>query len=80
MQQSVTELRYFLFSQQLADGLRTTAAIVLPAFILNQAGLLAIGMTISLGALAASITDAPGPIINRRNGMLIAAFFAFVTG
>ena len=79
MQQSVTEIRYFLFSQQLADGLRTTAAIVLPAVVLNNAGLLSTGMTISLGALAASVTDAPGPIINRRNGMLIAAFVACLT-
>lgn len=54
MQRPVTELRYFLFSQQLADGVRTTAAIVLPAVLLNNFGLLAAGMTVSTGALAAS--------------------------
>jgi len=75
--QQAKELRAFLFSQQLADGLRITAAILLPAFLLYQFGLLATGMTISLGAMCVSLTDAPGPIIHRRNGMLITAFTAF---
>lgn len=76
--QQAKELRYFLFSQQLADGVRITAAIVLPAFALYQFGLLAIGFSISLGAMCISLTDAPGPIINRRNGMLITACIAFI--
>lgn len=76
--QSAKELRYFLFSQQLTDGVRTTAAVVLPAFILYQAGLIAIGFVISLGAMSVSLTDAPGPVLHRRNGMFITTGLVFV--
>src|SRR6476646_205618 len=75
---STKELRYFLFSQQLADGVRTTAGILLPAFILNQFGLLSIGFAISLGAMCVSIPDAPGPIVHRKNSMLIATALTFL--
>lgn len=76
--QSAKELRSFFFSQQAADGARITAAVLLPAFLLYQAGLLAIGFAISLGAMCVSMTDAPGPIRHRRNGMLAAAGVVFL--
>ncbi|MGV3657430.1 MAG: FUSC family membrane protein, partial [Chitinophagaceae bacterium] len=45
---------------------------------------LPIGMTVSLGALCISITDAPGPIVHKRNSMLAGLVFvfasAFITG
>lgn len=76
--QPVKELRSFFFSQQFADGLRITAAILLPAAVLFQFGLVAIGFAISLGAMCVSMTDAPGPVLHRRNGMLAAACLIFV--
>ena len=77
MQQPAKEFRYFLFSQQLADGVRITTAIVLPGFTGYQYGFFATGLAVSLGALCVAITDAPGPIIHRRNGMLITAALLF---
>lgn len=78
MKEQVKEIRYFLFSQQLADGVRTTAAILLPAVFSFQVNLFPIGFTIAMGALCVSIADAPGPIINRRNGMLYCAILLFI--
>lgn len=74
----VKEVRYFFYSQAFADGLRATAAIVAPALIGSYIGRFSDGLTIALGAMCVSLTDAPGPILNKRNGMLIAAAIAFV--
>ncbi|MEO6719472.1 MAG: FUSC family membrane protein, partial [Ferruginibacter sp.] len=70
-------LRYFLFSQYFADGLRITLEIVLPVIICAQFGKIEIGYTIALGALCVSIADAPGPVEHRRNGMMACAGFIF---
>ncbi|MDQ6888805.1 MAG: FUSC family protein [Bacteroidota bacterium] len=71
-------IRYFLFSQYLADGVRIALEIVLPAIICAQFGKLGTGITISLGALGVSISDAPGPVEHKRNGMLYCNIFIFV--
>ncbi|RYY38956.1 MAG: hypothetical protein EOO08_12820 [Chitinophagaceae bacterium] len=72
------EIRYFLYSQAFADGLRTTVAILVPALAGFYLGAIELGMTLSLGALCVSLTDAPGPITNKRNGMLFAALALFL--
>ncbi len=72
------KLRYFLFSQYLADGVRVTLEILLPAVIFERFGMLSTGITISLGALCISIADAPGPVEHKRNGMLYCNLFIFV--
>ena len=72
------EVRYFLYSQAFADGLRTTLAILLPAMAGFYGGQFKLGMTLSLGALAVSLTDAPGPLTNKRNGMLLATLAVFL--
>ncbi len=61
----------FLLSTYFADGLRITFGIILPSLILAQFGLLKLGMTLSLGALCVSVVDSPGPIVHRRNAMII---------
>lgn len=61
----------FLLSTYFADGLRITVGVLLPSLILAQFGLLRYGMTLSLGALCVSVVDTPGPIVHRRNAMLI---------
>lgn len=61
----------FLLSTYFADGLRITIGVLLPSLILAQFGLLKYGMTLSLGALCVSVVDTPGPIVHRRNAMLI---------
>ena len=72
------EIKHFLFSQYLADGLRITLEIILPAVICAQFGRLDLGITISLGALCVSISDAPGPVKHKRNGMLYCNIFIFL--
>ncbi|MEO6733133.1 MAG: FUSC family membrane protein [Ferruginibacter sp.] len=77
MTEKTQHIRYFLFSQFLADGVRITLEIILPALILSQFGRLDIGLLLSTGALCASISDAPGPLEHKRNGMLYCNAFVF---
>lgn len=66
----IKEYKSFINSHYLSDGVRITAGIVLPAVILNHFNLLAVGIVVSLGAMSVSITDTPGPIHHRKNGMI----------
>lgn len=72
------KLRYFLFSQHFADGVRTTLEIVIPALILANFGYLEAGFNMALGALCISICDGPGPVEHKKNGMLYGNLFVFV--
>jgi uncharacterized membrane protein (TIGR01666 family) len=72
------EIQYFLYGQAFADGFRTTLAILLPALIGSFTNHFELGITISTGALCVSLTDAPGPFIHKRNGMLICNAFVFL--
>ncbi len=78
MYKNTQHIKNFLFSQYLADGVRTTIEIVLPAIVYAQFGKLETGITISLGALCVSISDAPGPVKHKRNGMLYCNIFIFL--
>ncbi|KAA9039377.1 hypothetical protein FW778_11145 [Ginsengibacter hankyongi] len=77
MLQKTQYIKNFLFSQHLADGIRITLEIILPAIVCAQFGKLETGITISLGALCVSISDAPGPVKHKRNGMLYCNIFIF---
>ena len=72
-------LQYFFFGQSFSDGVRTTLAILLPAVLLAQLGHFAEGLTISTGAVCVSVTDTPGPVGHRRNGLLAALGLVFLT-
>ena len=72
------DIRYFLFSQYLSDGLRVTLEILLPAVIFAQFEMVSTGILISMGALCVSIADAPGPVEHKRNGMLYCNLFIFL--
>ena len=78
MREQAKEASLFFFSQSLADGLRITIAVLLPALASFYLDLFELGMTISLGALCVSLVDAPGPIIHRRNTMLFCLLFIFI--
>jgi len=65
------EVKNFVFSPYFGDGLRITFGVVFPSLVLAQFDLLKIGITVSLGALCASIVDSPGPITHRRNAMFL---------
>ncbi len=78
MTPSTTPLRYFLFSQYFADGIRITLEVVLPAFICASVGLPGLGLTISTGAFCASICDAPGSLGTKRKALLYGIRFIFL--
>lgn len=60
----------FLSGRHFNEALRATIGIVLPSFLLSYSGNLSIGIVMSAGALGVSITDVPGPVKYRVNGML----------
>jgi uncharacterized membrane protein YccC len=66
------EIRKFTTSQYWYTGLRITAGVMLPTLVLERYGWLTEGMPFLWGALFVAITDAPGPIHHRRNGLLAA--------
>ena len=68
----------FLLSTYFADGLRITFGVLCPSLILAQLGLLNLGMTLSLGALCVSVVDTPGPIVHRRNAMMVTTGLIFI--
>lgn len=73
----IIEYRRFIYSHYLADGVRITAGILLPTLVLNFYGYLDTGTFLSLGALCTTITDNPGPIHHRRNGLLACCGIIF---
>jgi uncharacterized membrane protein (TIGR01666 family) len=78
MQGQAKEIQYFFFSQAFADGFRATLAILFPALMGYYFNQFEIGLTVSLGAMCVSLSDSPGPILHRRNGMIICSFFVFL--
>ncbi len=78
MQEQTKEIQYFFYSQAFADGFRGTLAILLPALIGYYFNQFEIGTAISLGAMCVRLSDSPGPILHRRNGMIICCFFVFM--
>ncbi|HVK97383.1 MAG TPA: FUSC family membrane protein, partial [Flavisolibacter sp.] len=72
------EVQYFFYSQPFADGIRATLAILLPVFAGIYFNQLELAVTVSLGAMCVSLTDAPGPYIHKRNGMLSCAIIIFL--
>ena len=71
-------IQYFLFSQYLADGIRVTLEIILPAVIFSQFGRMDLGLIMSTGAFCVSMADGPGPVEHKRNGMLYCILFTFL--
>lgn len=78
MQKQAREVHNFFYSQAFADGFRAAFAILIPALLGYHLNFFDIGLTVSLGAMCVSLTDAPGPVIHKRNGMLICAAFIFI--
>lgn len=78
MNKPARQVSYFLSSQYFSDGLRITLSILLPSLLLAQFGQLQTGLAMSLGALNVSISDAPGPVMHRRNSMLVSALLGFL--
>lgn len=73
----INEFRKFITGQYLTKGIRITAGAILPALVLYHYDLLTAGIAMPLGALMVSLTDSPGPIHHRRNGMLVSNILNF---
>ena len=84
MNKPTRQVGYFLSGQSFSNGLRVTLSILMPALMLAQVGQFPAGLAMSLGALSVSISDAPGPLQHRRNGMLatvlLGAGVTLITG
>ncbi len=78
MNKNIREAQYFFYSQAFADGLRTATAILFPALLGSYFGFFSAGLALSLGAMCVSLTDAPGPLLHKRNGMLFCIGFAVI--
>jgi uncharacterized membrane protein (TIGR01666 family) len=78
MNRQTREIQSFFYSQYFSDGLRITFGVLLPSLVLAQVHLLEMGLTLSLGALCVSGADNPGPVMHKRNGMLICSVLMFV--
>jgi uncharacterized membrane protein (TIGR01666 family) len=77
MRHQTSAIPYFFFSQALADGLRITFSILAPVLFFRHIGQFETGLAISFGAVCVNITDNPGPMHHKRNGLLIASLFVF---
>lgn len=73
------QIRYFLFSQYVSDGVRITLEIIIPTLVFAYLGDLETGLALSLGALCVSISDGPGPVVHKKNGMLYCNLFVFIS-
>lgn len=73
------QIRYFLFSQYFSDGVRITLEIIIPTLVFSYLGQLETGLALSLGALCVSISDGPGPVAHKRNGMFFCNVFIFIS-
>lgn len=74
------EIKGFFYSQYFSDGLRTCAGILIPALLFNYLNQFNLGITLALGALCVSVVDTPGPVVYKRNAMLVTVFCVFVVG
>lgn len=73
------EVQKFTSSQYWNTGVRITAGVMLPTFLMVKNDWLNLGMPFLWGALFVSLTDSPGPIHHRRNGMIAAILLNTIT-
>lgn len=74
----IKEYRSFISSHYFNEGVRVTSGILIPSLVMGHFDRIETGIAISLGALAVSIADNPGPIHHRRNGMIVSGAIAFL--
>lgn len=73
------EYKKFVTSYHFAYAFRVTVGIILPAVVLSYFDQFAAGLVASLGAMAVSTADIPGPAPTRFNTMLATTFLNFGT-
>ena len=66
------EVQKFTSSQYWHSGWKITAGVMLPLFVFIIFGWVTVAVPFLWGALFVSLTDTPGPVHHRRNGMIAA--------
>lgn len=66
------EVQKFVSSQYWHSGFRITAGVMVPLIVFILSGRMEISVPFLWGALFVSLTDTPGPVQHRRNGMIAA--------
>ncbi|NSL85488.1 FUSC family protein [Chitinophaga solisilvae] len=78
-EQRINDIKSFLYSYHFSNGLRTTISVVVPSLIFAWFGQLGLGIAMSMGALCTALSDVPGTIIHKRNGLIISTILIFIT-
>jgi uncharacterized membrane protein (TIGR01666 family) len=78
MKLHLRHIKSFFYSQYFSDGLRITIGVLLPSLLLSQFNRFDDGISMSLGALAVSVVDTPGPLSLKRNAMAICNVCVFI--
>ncbi len=73
------EIQKFTTSQYWNSGVRITTGVMVPMLIMVNKGWLSDGIPFLWGALFVSLTDTPGPIHHRRNGMIAGVILNALT-
>jgi uncharacterized membrane protein (TIGR01666 family) len=72
------QYRSFINSYYLSEGLRITFGLTLPTIVGTYLHHENIGITMSLGAVCVTIVDNAGPVLHRKNAMLICNLVIFI--
>ncbi|ASZ12428.1 FUSC family protein [Chitinophaga pendula] len=75
----IKEVKSFIYSYHFSNGLRTTISVVIPSVVCYLIGELQLGIAVSLGALCTALSDVPGTIIHKRNGLIVSTGLIFLT-
>ncbi len=73
-----TTYRSFINSYYLSEGIRITAGLTLPTIIGTYLHHENIGITMSIGAVCVTIVDNAGPVLHRKNAMLVCNAVIFI--
>jgi uncharacterized membrane protein (TIGR01666 family) len=73
-----TQYRSFINSYYLSEGVRITAGLTLPTVIGTFFHHEEIGITLSIGAICVTIVDNAGPVVHRKNAMLVCNAVIFI--
>jgi uncharacterized membrane protein (TIGR01666 family) len=74
-----TTYRSFINSHYLSESIRITVGLTLPAIIGTYLNHEDIGITLSLGASCVIMVDNAGPILHRKNAMLVCNAVIFIS-
>jgi uncharacterized membrane protein (TIGR01666 family) len=72
------QYRSFINSYYLSEGLRITFGLTLPTIIGTYLHQENIGITMSLGAVCVTMVDNAGPVMHRKNAMLVCNLVIFI--